>query len=141
MGRQAGIQNAADAGRIWSSWRAIVGDQVADHAEPTSLRDGVLRVRAESPAWATELRYLAHEVRERVNASVGRNAVLEVRIWTGPGAARVRRPAREQRPRDAVPSPSRDVASEDPAALLDRVRAAWLRRRARRATGGRSEGV
>lgn len=124
-----GIPSPEATGRVWSAWREIVGPAVAAHAEPTSLREGVLRVRADSPAWATEIGYLVEEIRSRVNAAAGRALVSEVRVWTGP------RPARGPGAGDG-PSGGRGAAEEpekerpqDPAEALDRARRAWARRR------------
>src|SRR5687768_17461367 len=84
VGRRLGMEGAVDTGRLFARWRAIVGEQIGAHAEPTSLRDGVLRVRADSPAWATEIGYLSSELVERINRELGRAVVTEVRVWTGP---------------------------------------------------------
>lgn len=123
-----GIPSPEATGRVWSAWKDIVGPAVASHAEPTSLRDGVLRVRADSPAWATEIGYLADEIRSRANAVTGRSLVLEVRVWTGPGST-LATPA-PATPRDASGEPRRE-RPEDPAEALERARRAWARRRRR----------
>ena len=121
-----GIPSPEATGRVWARWKEIVGPGVAAHAEPTSLRAGVLRVRADSPAWATEIGYLAAEIRSRVNAVTGQPLVQEVRVWTGPPPARANVPSA----RPAAPSeePHREPAS-DPAEALERARRAWAKRR------------
>lgn len=43
-------------GTVLGQWRSVVGDDIASHATPTRLSDGVLSVAAESTAWATQLR-------------------------------------------------------------------------------------
>lgn len=119
-----GLARAADAGLVWSRWEDIVGAQVARHAEPTSLRQGLLRVRTSSPAWAGELLYLRSDIAQRANELLGRSAVSEVRIWTAPGAIRRPRPARPptlERRRDAAPT--------DPQETLRRAHEAWLKQR------------
>lgn len=126
-----GIPSPEATGRVWSAWAEIVGPAVAAHAEPTSLRGGVLRVRADSPAWATEIGYLAEEIRARANAVTGRPLVSEVRVWTGPrpsggtssGAAG---PAAGTTPGDADRDPPKD-----PGEALERARRAWAKRHPR----------
>jgi predicted nucleic acid-binding Zn ribbon protein len=125
VGRRLGLANAVGTGRLWATWRDVVGDAVADHAEPTSLRGGVLRVRADSPAWATEVRYLREEIRQRVNVSLGERLVTEIRVWTGPGKTARRQPpgsvaAGERARLRAAPS--------DPREAFARARNAWARR-------------
>lgn len=113
---------------MWSAWPEIVGPAVAAHAEPTSLRDGVLRVRADSPAWATEIGYLVDEIRSRANAVTGRALVTEVRVWTGPGSTLATAPPGD--PSGPSPAPARD-RPDDPAEALDRARRAWAKRHPR----------
>jgi hypothetical protein len=116
----------ADAGTVAAMWREIVGTEIAAHAEPTSLRGGVLRVRAESPVWTTELAYLRDEIRARSNHVVGRNVVTEVRVWTGPGRpVGVGSNRLPDRPQEAAV----DDDPPDPYEALSRARRAWRRAR------------
>ncbi|HWC14599.1 MAG TPA: DUF721 domain-containing protein [Actinomycetota bacterium] len=140
-GARAGIADPRATGILWTRWPEIVGAAVAANAEPTSLRAGVLRVRATTPTWANELTYLAGEIRRRANQLVGAEVVREVRVWTGPGAvAHATRGAGRQRVdggREDVEAGQAEGALEDgPEGLLaafERARAVWLRRRSRRA--------
>ena len=66
-------------------WAAVVGDQIAEHARPTSLREGVLSISAESTAWATQLRMIQAQLLARIAAAVGDGVVTSVRI-SGPTA-------------------------------------------------------
>ncbi len=126
-----GIPSPEATGRVWAAWGDIVGPAVAAHAEPTSLRDGVLRVRVDSPAWATEIGYLADEIRSRANAVTGQPLVSEVRVWTGPASGRSGARAAGRPTPDADPEePDREPA-KDPAEALERARRAWSRRRPR----------
>ncbi|MFP5297965.1 MAG: DUF721 domain-containing protein [Actinomycetota bacterium] len=85
VGRRFGLSGAVETGVVWRRWPEIVGDAIAEHAEPTSLRDGVLRVRTDSPAWAQELTYLARRVVSRANEVAGKPVVSEMKVWVGPG--------------------------------------------------------
>jgi predicted nucleic acid-binding Zn ribbon protein len=126
-----GIPSPEATGRVWSAWKDIVGPAVAAHADPTSLRDGVLRVRADSPAWATEIGYLVEEIRSRANAVTGRPLVSEVRVWTGPAPAGGGSPAHG--PKEAPEHPAADGRErpQDPAEALERAHRAWSRRHPR----------
>jgi predicted nucleic acid-binding Zn ribbon protein len=136
FGVKVGLGRSRDANVIWSRWIELVGDAIAAHAEPSSLRDGVLKVWADSPTWAAELGYLVGEIKARANALIGRPAVTEVRIWTGPG-----RVSKEKRQSGRSPSAGAAPAgeaiqrapAEDPQEALERAREAWRRRHA---TGG-----
>jgi hypothetical protein len=125
VGSRLGAGDAAATGTLWSRWTDVVGDAMAAHVEPTSLRDGVLRVRADSPAWATETTYLAGEIRRRANALLGSSIVREVKVWTGPG--RVSRTTRADEHPVTDPHPGREPA-EDPVTAFARARIAWWKR-------------
>jgi len=117
-----------------------VGATIAEHAEPSSLRDGVLRIRAETPAWAAELGYLGPDIKVRANDLIGRLAVGDVRVWTGPGpitsgSAVVARPAR-----GPVAGGGSERSEDDPVAAFERARAAWKRRRSRGPADHTSDG-
>lgn len=126
-----GLDDALSAGTLWKRWVDVVGPDVAAHAEPTSLRDGVLRVRADSPVWAHEISYLTAEIKKRANETLGRPAVTEVKVWNAPGApvgdgASLPAPAG---PRERSP----EELEQDPLSALEKARSAWASRRRRRA--------
>lgn len=122
-----GLDDAAAVGSVWRSWTEVVGPDVAAHAEPTSLRAGVLRVRADSPVWAHEIGYLVEDIKARLNSHLGKDAIGEIRIWSGPskkaGAGASAGPKRG--PAGAFDGPAEEDVPDDPRAALDRARKAW----------------
>jgi predicted nucleic acid-binding Zn ribbon protein len=125
--RRYGLDDAAAVGSVWRSWTEVVGPDVAAHAEPTSLRAGVLRIRADSPVWAHEIGYLVEDIKARLNSHLGKEAIEEIRIWSGPsktaGAGSSAGP-KGQRAGTSAGS-SEDDPPDDPRAALDRARRAW----------------
>lgn len=73
------------AGVVMGNWAAVVGGEVATHAQPVSFEAGVLTVRAESTAWATQLRLLSTQVLGQIAEAIGPGQVTELRI-VGPSA-------------------------------------------------------
>jgi predicted nucleic acid-binding Zn ribbon protein len=69
--------------RVFADWPALVGPEVAGHCQPVSLRDGELRLAAESTAWATQLRMLAAAVLAQLVAELGPEVVTRLHI-SGP---------------------------------------------------------
>jgi predicted nucleic acid-binding Zn ribbon protein len=80
-----GWDKRVSEGAVFGRWAAVVGDDIADHATPTSLRDGVLSVSAESTAWATQLRMVQAQLLARIATAVGDGVVTSLKI-TGPAA-------------------------------------------------------
>ena len=128
VGGRMGLHSAVETGMVWGRWTEIVGSAVAAHAEPSSLKAGVLRVRTDSPAWATEIAYLRDQIKDSVNHTVGAKLVREVRVWTGPGPSRTRGKERfSDSPRGRIEEPP-PVPAPDPARAVERARRAWTRR-------------
>lgn len=72
-------------GTVLGRWEHVVGEDIAAHATPIALRDGVLQVAAESTAWATQLRMLQAQILAKIAAAAGDGVVKSLRI-TGPVA-------------------------------------------------------
>ena len=72
-------------GTVLGHWPSVVGKQIADHATPTALNEGVLTVAAESTAWATQLRMMQAQLLAKIAAAVGNGVVTSLKV-TGPAA-------------------------------------------------------
>jgi len=80
-----GWNGRLSSGRVFGGWDRLVGEEVAEHAQPVSLKDGELTVRASSTAWATQLRLLQGQLIAKIAAQVGHGVVKRMRIQ-GPSA-------------------------------------------------------
>ena len=72
-------------GSVMGRWPAIVGPEVAQHCTPVTFQDGVLTVRADSTAWATQIRLLTSSILGRLDGEVGKGTVAELKV-VGPSA-------------------------------------------------------
>ena len=75
---ELGWERSLAEARVFADWAALVGADVAAHCAPTSLRDGELRVAAESTAWATQLRLLGGTLLARLVAELGPELITRV---------------------------------------------------------------
>jgi predicted nucleic acid-binding Zn ribbon protein len=80
VARSRGWSGRVAEGTVFGRWRAVVGDQIAAHATPTALHDGVLTVSAESTAWATQLRMVQAQLIAKIAAAVGDGVVTSMKI-------------------------------------------------------------
>lgn len=80
-----GWQVDVAVGSVIGRWPQIVGPDVAEHVTPVSFQQGVLTLRAESTAWATQMRLLSSVLLGRLEQEVGAGTVTEIRV-TGPSA-------------------------------------------------------
>ncbi len=88
---QAALERLPEAGRladhaVWAHWDAVVGPTIARHARPERMKRGVLFVAVDTPEWMQELQFLKHELRDRLNARLGRTAVRSLFVVLAGGA-------------------------------------------------------
>jgi predicted nucleic acid-binding Zn ribbon protein len=84
VGAELGLGNPSISVALTDGWADFVGEAIAAHSRPRSLRGGVLTIAVDASPWATELRYLETAIRERVAAVTGVDAVAEVRVVVEP---------------------------------------------------------
>ncbi|MUL75942.1 DUF721 family protein [Mycobacterium sp. CBMA226] len=80
LARSRGWSGRMAEGSVFGQWSTVVGDQIAEHASPTSLREGILTVTAESTAWATQLRMVQSQILAKIAAAVGDGVVTTLKI-------------------------------------------------------------
>jgi predicted nucleic acid-binding Zn ribbon protein len=70
---------------LLARWALLVGATNAAHSQPEGYADTVLTVRADSTAWATQLRYLAPQLVAMLNDQLGDGTVTRIKVL-GPDA-------------------------------------------------------
>lgn len=128
VGKALRLDDANSIGRLWRTWPDVVGEEIARHAEPSSLKDGVLRIRTNTPIWATEISYLVEEIKRSVNGALGKPLVREIRVWTSPEPIKPRRSDADHNRGRATPVPKK-ASSDDPQTAFRRAFEAWSKRR------------
>ena len=102
VARNRGWSGRVAEGSVFGRWPAVVGEQIAAHAAPTSLTEGVLTVSAESTAWATQLRMVQAQLLAKIASAVGDGVVTSLKIVgpTGPSWRKGRYHIAGRGPRD-----------------------------------------
>lgn len=75
VARGLGLPDPKALDAVSRAWPMLVGEAISAHSRTRSLREGVLTVVVDSPAWATQLRYLEAEVVRRVGSLAAVNAL------------------------------------------------------------------
>ena len=78
--RDRGWTTEVSARQLLGRWASLVGQVVAEHTTPEAFRDGVVAVRADSTAWASQLRLLAPQVVAKLNAALGDGTVKRIQV-------------------------------------------------------------
>lgn len=99
---QRGWVQEVSVGGVIGRWREVVGDDIADHCTPLSFEERALVVRADSTAWATQLRLLTPQLLRRLAEEIGDGVVEEVTVLgpAGPSFRKGRRSVQGRGPRD-----------------------------------------
>lgn len=66
-------------------WASIVGDTVAQHSAPESFAAGIVTVRTDSTAWASQLRLMTPQLLAKLNEALGDGTIKRITI-KGPDA-------------------------------------------------------
>jgi predicted nucleic acid-binding Zn ribbon protein len=72
-------------GNLFSDWRDIVGEEIADHSTPITLYEGKLTIQTSSTAWSTQLRLMNDELLRNIRQSAP-GAVVDSLNIIGPHA-------------------------------------------------------
>lgn len=82
---EKGWSHASAVATVSSQWAELVGTDLAAHVVPESFDDGRLVLRAESTAWATQVRLLLPQLRRTIDHAVGAGVVTDISV-VGPQA-------------------------------------------------------
>ncbi len=84
---ERGWKGRTAVGSVIGRWAQIVGPDLAAHVTPESFDPdaGVLVLRADSTAWATQVNFLLGTLRQRLATEVGAGTVTTIRV-VGPAA-------------------------------------------------------
>lgn len=77
------LSPASTLARVQVAWKSAAGAAIAAAANPTAERDGVLTVTCSAAVWAQELELIAPMLLERLNESLGGDALHKLRCRTG----------------------------------------------------------
>jgi predicted nucleic acid-binding Zn ribbon protein len=88
--RELGWGTEVAVGSVIGRWETVVGPEMSRHCRPEAFEDGVLVVRADSTAWATQVRLLAPSLLRRLAEEVGSGTVTRV-VVRGPSGPDWRR--------------------------------------------------
>lgn len=82
---EKGWTQASAVATVSGNWAELVGEDLAAHVVPESFDEGRLVLRAESTAWATQVRLLLPQLRQTIDRAVGAGVVADISV-VGPQA-------------------------------------------------------
>ncbi len=104
-----GVEGRLREHEVFRVWPGVVGEGIARHAEPQSLKQGRLLVHVTDPVWLHHLSMMRHRILQAMRERLGEAAVREVVLRIG-----------EVTPRSAgPPEPAEPAAPPDPVRLAE----------------------
>jgi len=110
--QQKGLAGKLHAYRSWLVWDEVVGPQIAAHARPVRIRDGVLEVRVDQAVWMQQLQLLKPKLLARLNERLGGQTIGDI-FW--------RRGALEPAPPAPTTQPPRPPLSAEEIRRIDEI--------------------
>ncbi|WP_258934242.1 DUF721 domain-containing protein [Nesterenkonia pannonica] len=77
---QPGLERPGRRRRVISRWEALVGEAIAEHCQPESFEDGVVKVVCDSTAWATNLKLMQPQLLQVFTRELGPGIVTSLEI-------------------------------------------------------------
>jgi len=68
---------------ILGAWNEIVGESVAVHSQPRSIRNRILFIDVSHPTWMQQLQFLKPTLLEKVNTFLGEPLIQDIRFKLG----------------------------------------------------------
>ncbi|MDO5032187.1 DciA family protein [Corynebacterium sp.] len=79
IGRR-GWEHELANGWVMGNWENLVGERVAAHATPRTIKDGVVYVDCDSSSWTTQLRYLQRSILQKIAERLGPDVIVKLHI-------------------------------------------------------------
>jgi hypothetical protein len=85
---------------IVGAWNEIVGESVAGHSQPRSIRNQILFIDVDHPTWMQQLQFLKPTLLDQINAFLGGPQIQDIRFKLGKVSA-------------PLPAPPKTLLTED----------------------------
>src|SRR5512137_2734886 len=79
---------------ILGGWDEIVGESVAEHSQPRSIRNRILFIDVTHPTWMQQLQFLKPTLLEKVNTFLGESLIHDIRFKLGKILSNISPPSR-----------------------------------------------
>ena len=80
MLKKFGIDSAVSQNKALNIWDEIVGKNVAKNTQPDRVEHGVIIVKVSSPTWRQELYFQKNEIIQKINNTIGKNVIKDIRF-------------------------------------------------------------
>ena len=68
---------------VWPIWNEVVGNTIANNAQPEKIRNGTLFVKVTSPVWMQQLQFMKEMIAEKLNQRLKGEVVKTIFFMVG----------------------------------------------------------
>jgi predicted nucleic acid-binding Zn ribbon protein len=68
---------------IWGAWKEIVGESIALHTQPRSIRNRILFINVSHPTWMQQLQFFKPNILEKINHFLKEPLIQDIRFRLG----------------------------------------------------------
>jgi predicted nucleic acid-binding Zn ribbon protein len=68
---------------LWGAWKEIVGEPIAQQAQPQAIRNGILFVTVSHSTWVQQLQFLKTMLLDKINTYFGEPLIKDMRFRLG----------------------------------------------------------
>lgn len=80
MARTTPLGQNLEQAKIWEHWEELAGKHFAEHCKAHDIKEGVLRVSADSAVWMHKLSYIKWDLLRRINRMARKELVSDIFI-------------------------------------------------------------
>jgi predicted nucleic acid-binding Zn ribbon protein len=73
-----------EAYKLWQQWNDVVGPAIAENTRPQAIKGKLFLVNVSSAPWMHQLQFLKPELIEKLNETLGKEVVGDIRFKIGP---------------------------------------------------------
>ena len=77
---KTGLDTGVNQQQAVNLWPIVVGKKIAENTTVQDVKHGVLIVRVDSPIWAQELQFQKKEVLFKINKTLGKKTIKDIRF-------------------------------------------------------------
>lgn len=78
-----GLDDRLQQYRALVIWETVVGPQIAARTRPVRIRDGILEINVDQPAWMQQLQLMKPKILARLNAELGKASIRDLYLKRG----------------------------------------------------------
>lgn len=73
-----------EAYELWQQWNDVVGPAIAENTRPEAIKGKLFLVNVSSAPWMQQLQFLKPALIEKLNETLGKEVVGDIRFRIGP---------------------------------------------------------